>query len=103
MDETSLVTALPTTIPTAIPIALYSLTNSIRISSVIYNGTDISELRATDENYEPEKHKNESLGKICRDLGLSLVFVNLTEFGKSGAALSCCCLHGNYISYPSGK
>jgi N-dimethylarginine dimethylaminohydrolase len=78
----------------------WSLTNSLRIGSVVYNGTDISELKKEDESYQAEKKKNEDLEKICRDHGLELVFINMSEFSKSGAALSCCVLHLNYIGYP---
>jgi arginine dihydrolase len=78
----------------------WSLTNSLRIGSIIYNGTDISELKKDDKNYPIEKKKNEDLEKICQHYGLELVFVNMSEFSKSGAALSCCILHLNYIGYP---
>jgi len=78
----------------------WSLTNSLRIGSVVYNGTDISELKKEDDDYPVEKQKNEELEEICRNHGLELVFLNLSEFCKSGAALSCCVLHLNYIGYP---
>ncbi len=78
----------------------WSITNSVRIGSIVYNGTDISELKKTDENYPFEKHKNEELEKICSKVALSPVFVNLSEFSKSGAALSCCVFHLNRIAYP---
>lgn len=79
----------------------WSLTNSIRIGSIVYNGTDISELKRDEEGYSDEKKKNDELEKICRDKGLSLVFVNMSEFSKSGAALSCCILHLTRVGYPS--
>jgi N-dimethylarginine dimethylaminohydrolase len=79
----------------------FSITNNLRIGSIIYTGTDISELKKEDDHYLPEKEKNERLEEICRDAGLELVFINLSEFSKSGAALSCCVLHASYIGYPS--
>jgi N-dimethylarginine dimethylaminohydrolase len=79
----------------------FSLTNAVRVGSIVFNATEISELKDTDENYAPEKHKNETLEKICRDKGLSLVWVNLSELGKSGAALSCCVNHLSRIAYPA--
>jgi len=81
--------------------AQFSLTNCVRVGSVIYNATEISELKRNDENYKPEMHKNESLEKICLDKGLSLVWINLSELGKSGAALSCCVNHLSRIAYPA--
>jgi N-dimethylarginine dimethylaminohydrolase len=81
--------------------AQFSLTNAVRVGSIIYNATEISELKKTDENYLPEKHKNESLEKIVTDKGLSMVWVNLSELGKSGAALSCTICHLRRIAYPA--
>jgi N-dimethylarginine dimethylaminohydrolase len=79
----------------------YSLTNCVRVGSIIYNGTNISELKRSDKDYEAERHKNESLEKICDDMSLSLMWVNLSEFGASGAALSCEILHLSRIAYPA--
>lgn len=88
-------------IPVSKKSSQWSITNSLRIGSIIYNGTDISELKKSDKNYQIEKEKNEELEKICRDAGLELVFVNISEFSKSGAALSCMILHLTYIGYPN--
>jgi len=79
----------------------FSITNCVRLGSIIYNATSIQEIEKDDKDYLPEKEKNEKLEKICRDIGLELVFVNLSEFDKSGAALSCCILHLTRIAYPS--
>lgn len=79
----------------------YSLTNCVRVGSIIFNATNISELKRNDEEYAAEAHKNEALEKICLDKLLSLVWVNLSELGKSGAALSCCTLSLNRIPYPA--
>lgn len=81
--------------------AQFSLTNAIRVGSVVYNATEISELKRSDKNYEPEKHKNEALEKICYDKGLSLVWINMSEFCKSGAACSCLVMPLTYIAYPA--
>ena len=81
--------------------AQFSITNCVRVGNVVYNATEISELKRSDDEYEPEKHKNESLEKICSDKGLSLVWVNLSELAKSGAALSCCVNHISRIAYPA--
>ena len=52
-----------------------------------------------DENYEDEKHKIESLEKICFNEGLEPVFFNISEYMKSGAMLSCMMMHLNYVDY----
>lgn len=87
-------------IPVSKRSAQWSITNSLRIGSIIYHGTDISELKKSNKHYPLEKEKNEELEKICSDAGLELVFVNISEFTKSGAALSCMILHLSYIGYP---
>jgi hypothetical protein len=46
-----------------------------------------------------EKHKIESLEKICFNEGLEPVFFNLSEYMKSGAMLSCMMMHLNYVDY----
>jgi len=66
------------------------LTNSVRIGYTVFNATHISELKPDTKEYRWEKKKNEALEKICRDLSLELVFLNMSEFLKSGALLSCC-------------
>jgi N-dimethylarginine dimethylaminohydrolase len=76
--------------------AQFSLTNSLRIGSIIYSNSSLKEMKHDDDEYEPEKGKNEKMEKICRDAGLELVWINLSEFSKSGAALSCCVLHLTY-------
>jgi len=81
--------------------AQFSLTNAVRVGSIVFNATNISELKKTDKEYEPEMHKNESLEKICFDKGLSLVWVNLSQFGASGAALSCAVMHLARIAWPA--
>jgi N-dimethylarginine dimethylaminohydrolase len=81
--------------------AQFSLTNCVRIGNIVFNATSISELKRSEKDYEPERHKNEALEKICSDKGLSLVWVNLSELAKSGAALSCCCMHLNRIAWPA--
>jgi N-dimethylarginine dimethylaminohydrolase len=79
--------------------AQYGLTNLLRVGSIIYAGTYIKTLKKDHEEYPHEKSKNEKIEKICRDAGLSLVFVQLSEANKSGAMLSCCCLHLSYSQF----
>jgi arginine dihydrolase len=100
-EEIKQIEAVADIVPVTKKDAQFSLTNCVRINSVVYNATGISEMKASDKDYEAEKHKNESLEKICRDKGLSLVWVNLSEFQKSGAALSCCVCHLSRIAWPA--
>lgn len=79
--------------------AQYGLTNCVRIGSIVYAGTYIKTLKKDHEEYPLEKSKNERLEKICIDNGLSPIFVQLAEFNKSGAMLSCCVLHLSYTTF----
>jgi N-dimethylarginine dimethylaminohydrolase len=88
-------------IPVSKEAAQMSVTNNQRIGSIVYTMTDISELKRSDEDYEKEKRKNEEFEKIVMDAGLTPIFIDLSEIGASGAALSCCCLPLNGVPYPS--
>ena len=72
------------------------IANSVRLGNMILCASNISELTRADENYEAEKHKINSLEKICFNEGLEPVFFNISEFMKSGAMLSCMLMHLNY-------
>jgi N-dimethylarginine dimethylaminohydrolase len=66
--------------------ALESITNSIRLGSVVHNiGSP------TDGTTSSQK-----LIDICRNYNLSPSFVDLSEFVKSGAGLSCLIMHLTY-------
>ena len=56
-------------------------------------------LKKTHEDYAFEKHKIESLEKICSDAGMEPVIFNLSEYMKSGAMLSCMVMHLNRIDH----
>ena len=73
------------------------IANSARLGNMILCASNISELTRADENYEAEKHKINSLEKICFNEGLEPVFFNISEFMKSGAMLSCMLMHLNYV------
>ena len=77
--------------------ALNGITNSVRLGNTILCASNISEMTRADENYEAEKHKIESLEKICFNEGLEPVFFNLSEYMKSGAMLSCLIFHLNRV------
>jgi N-dimethylarginine dimethylaminohydrolase len=79
--------------------AFGGLTNSVRLGNMILCASNISELKKTDELYDAELHKINTLEKICANEGMEPVFFNLSEFMKSGAMLSCCVMHLNYVDY----
>lgn len=80
---------------------LNGITNCIRFHNSIINASYISEIdrKKDKDEYEWELAKNRTLEDICSDLGLEPVFVNLSEFMKGGALLSCLVMHLNRQSY----
>jgi N-dimethylarginine dimethylaminohydrolase len=79
--------------------AFGGLTNSVRMGNMILCASNISELKRTDPLYELEKHKIDTLERICANEGLEPVIFNLSEYMKSGAMLSCMVFHLNRIDY----
>ena len=77
----------------------YGMANSVRLGNMILCASNISELKKSDEFYEGEKHKIESLEKICSDEGMEPVIFNLSEYMKSGAMLSCMVMHLNRVDH----
>jgi len=79
--------------------ALCGLTNSVRMGNMILCASNIAELKKTHEYYEGEKHKIETLERICSDAGMEPVIFNLSEYMKSGAMLSCMVMHLNRVDH----
>jgi len=77
--------------------AFGGITNSVRMGNMILCSSNISELSKGEELYELEKHKIDTLEKICGDEGMEPIIFNLSEFMKSGALLSCCVQHLNRV------
>lgn len=65
--------------------------NSLKVEQCIYNSSALPFMKKTDPDYEKERHKNESLEKICSQFGYELLFQNMDQCTKSGAMLSCFC------------
>jgi N-dimethylarginine dimethylaminohydrolase len=79
--------------------ALYGMTNSVRLGNMVLCASNISELKKSSEFYEGEKHKIESLERICANEGMEPVIFNLSEYMKSGAMLSCMVMHLNRVDH----
>ena len=79
--------------------SMYGMANSVRLGNMILCASNIAELKKSHEYYEGEKHKIESLEKICSDEGMEPVIFNLSEYMKSGAMLSCMVMHLNRIDH----
>jgi N-dimethylarginine dimethylaminohydrolase len=73
--------------------------NSLRLPTTILNSSHLHDLKAGTEDYKLEVQKNRKLEDIAADLALDVVFVNLGEYHKSGALLSCMVMHLNRCAY----
>ncbi|GAA4867601.1 dimethylarginine dimethylaminohydrolase family protein [Saccharopolyspora cebuensis] len=79
--------------------AMAGLCNSMRMNNLIVNASDVHDLRAGTEDYQMEVAKNRELEDIAGRLGFEVAHINLSEFTKGGALLSCMVMHLNRYSY----
>lgn len=86
-------------IPIDVDDAIGGMANSVRMGNMVLCASNIAELKKSHEDYEAEKHKIESLEKICSNAGMEPVIFNLSEYMKSGAMLSCMVMHLNRIDH----
>jgi N-dimethylarginine dimethylaminohydrolase len=74
-------------------------TNCVLFYNMLLCSNGINELKRNDKDYQLELSKIHFLETQCSLNGLELVTFNVSEFAKSGAALSCQVLNLNYESY----
>jgi N-dimethylarginine dimethylaminohydrolase len=80
--------------------ACYSgICNSVRLHGTILNASNLHDLRAGTAEYADEMAKNRGLEDIAARFGFEVTYVNLSEYLKSGALLSCLIMHLNRQSY----
>jgi N-dimethylarginine dimethylaminohydrolase len=73
--------------------------NSVRLGNTIVNASHLHELRKGTSEYAEERAKNRRLEDIATDLAFEVNYVNLSEYHKGGALLSCMVMHLNRHSY----
>src|SRR5437773_9938899 len=78
---------------------LSGLTNSVRLENTILNASNLHELKVGTEDYSLELHKNRALEDIANAHAFDVSYLNLSEFMKGGALLSCMAMHLNRHSY----
>lgn len=79
--------------------AYAGICNSVRLHNVIINASHLHELRSGDDDYDSEILKNRMLEDVARKLAFDVQFINLSEYHKGGALLSCLVMHLNRFSY----
>ncbi len=73
--------------------------NSIRLSSMIVNGSDLQGLTRGTDDYRREVQKNRRLEDLAGELAMEVAYFNIDEYTKAGALLSCMVMHLNRYSY----
>ena len=71
--------------------------NSLKVEGCIYNSSPLAYMRKTDKDYQEQFHKNERLEAIAHELGMEIIYFDLSECEASGAKLSCFVSHLNYV------
>ena len=79
------------------------VTNCVRVNRLVLAGSKIYDLKKTDEDYSAESGKIKFIETMCANQGYDPVIFNLSEFSKSGAAISCMIMHLNYVDFMEGK
>jgi N-dimethylarginine dimethylaminohydrolase len=73
--------------------------NSVRLANQVLNSSHIHELKAGTDEYADELAKNRRLEDIAAQLAFEVGYLNLSEYHKGGALLSCMVMHLNRHSY----
>jgi N-dimethylarginine dimethylaminohydrolase len=73
--------------------------NSVRVANTIANSSHIHDLKAGTDEYNEELAKNRHLEDIAAKLAFEVGYLNLSEYHKGGALLSCMVMHLNRYSY----
>ena len=66
-----------------------SVCNAVRVKDLIIVCSSLMYMSKGEKDYKKERKKNDEVEKICSDLGVELMYIELEECAKSGAALSC--------------
>ena len=82
-------------------LADYGITNCVRVGSYVLCASDLDDMdpQIDGDVYYTERDKVQILEDICSDFGMEAIFINLSEFAKAGAMLSCQVLDLSRYSY----
>ena len=80
---------LANVIPVSKPDAYAGICNSVKVQDCVYNASSLEYMHRKDEGYESEAHKNDTLERICGDIGFELIYFDISETAKAGGMLSC--------------
>jgi N-dimethylarginine dimethylaminohydrolase len=83
-------------IPVDADCACCGITNGVRIGDRVFYSSDIKTLARSHPDYASEARKVEMAETICARLGFEPVFIDISEFYKSGGDLSCLVMRLNH-------
>ncbi|GAA1288521.1 amidinotransferase [Saccharothrix xinjiangensis] len=75
------------------------LCNSVRLNRTVVNGSNLHDLEPGTEAHRLERAKNDELERVATDNGFDVTHIDLSEYHKAGADLSCMVMHLNRYSY----
>lgn len=80
-------------------LCMSGICNSVRLHNTLLNASHLHELRAGTDDYRAEVAKNRRLEDIASSHAFEIALINLSEYLKGGALLSCMVMHLNRRSY----
>lgn len=69
--------------------AYAGICNSVKVASCVYNSSSLKYMKHSDDEYENEAHKNDTLERICREVGFEVLYFDCSENEKCGGKISC--------------
>lgn len=79
--------------------ALYGACSALRFYDCLIVESSISEELEGEIDYKIENEKNRLIEDICVDLDLEPIFINISEFYKGGADISCLAMSLNHYGF----
>ncbi|MFI9006159.1 dimethylarginine dimethylaminohydrolase family protein [Actinosynnema sp. NPDC053489] len=86
-------------VPVSLASSRIGLCNSVRLNRTIVNGSNLHGMEPGSPEHRLERAKNDELEAIATDNGFDVTHIDLSEFHKGGADLSCLVMHLNRYSY----
>lgn len=98
-DELAVIDSKTEVVDVSTEHALSGICNSVRVGNTIANGSHLYDLDPRSPEYKQERAKNRALEDIAEDLAFEVSYINISEYHKAGALLSCMVMHLNRQSY----
>lgn len=77
----------------------YGSTNGVRAGKFVFTASNLESMSEEHPRWYEEQERIDHLVEIMSNFGLEVVMVDISEFYKSGASLSCMVQHLNFVDY----